>query len=107
MSKYLSSDVVFAKARKTEEVYIPELGCTVILRELSVKQLAEIALEKSDPVRQLAMMIVDESGELLFTTPGQIENLAEMSASVSAKLFDVLNKMTGVSTAGQDELLKN
>ena len=102
---YLSREFRFIKARKTEKVEIPELGCVIILRELSVKQMAQI--DRGDLVGQLAMMIIDESGDTMFTSPADLANLAEMSATVSTKLFEAMNRLAATTQTAQEEVLKN
>ena len=106
VTRYFTADIVFLKERKREKVYIPELDCTIIVQELSVKQMNDLTNAK-DLVGQLAQMIVDETGVPIFKTPEQIANLAEMSASISSRLFEAVNRMSATSAAGQDTLLKN
>jgi hypothetical protein len=108
MSKpYLGSDYKFLRARKTKEVEITLGGeqFTVILRELSVRQLAKI--KDMDAIEQLAEMIVDADGNQVYTTPDQIANLAELPPLVAKQLFDALSGLMGTSVQGQEETLKN
>ena len=104
MNKILSRDLSLAAARKTITVEIPELECAVILRELSLAQLSKL---DNDTVHQLAMMIVDENGERLYTTDEDLANLAEMSAGVSTRLLVAAAKLNGISQTAVDESIKN
>ncbi len=100
----LSKDFNFLKARKTAIVEIPELGITVKIRELSIKQLDQVG---KDVVSQLALMIIDDDGNQVFVTEADKANLAEMPATLSEKIFTVANQLGGVTEAAQEETVKN
>lgn len=104
MSKILSRGVNLGAARKTMLVEVPELDCTVILRELSISQISNI---DKDITQQLALMIVDEQGQRVYTSPEDLANLAELSASVSTRLLTAAAKLNGISQAAVDESIKN
>lgn len=105
MSKTIERGINFAAARKLVTVPVPELDCMIILRELSVSQLR--AIDRDDVPGQLAQMIVDENGARIFTTPEDIANLAEMSATVSTRLILAAARLNGISQAAVDESVKN
>lgn len=104
MSKILSRGVNLGAARKTMLVEVPELECTVILRELSISQISNI---DKDITQQLALMIVDEQGQRVYTSAEDLANLAELSASVSTRLLTAAAKLNGISQAAVDESIKN
>lgn len=104
MNKTLTRGVNLGAARKTVKVDAPELDCEIILRELSVAQIT--AIDK-DVIKQLALMIVDETGQRIFTTDEDMANLAELSASVSTRLLMAAAKLNGIGQAAMDESIKN
>lgn len=100
----LSRVVNLAAKRKTVTVELPELGVSVILKELSAGQIRSI---EKDIVQQLAMSIVDEAGERIYVSEDDIRALAEMpihSANILAEHFMELN---GVGQDAADAALKN
>ncbi len=101
---FLDKSIDFLKSRKVVKVELPDIGRTVLIRELSIKQLAQSG---KDLVAQLALMIVDEGGNQVFTTENDMANLAEMPSSISEKIFSAANNMAGITPASQEELVKN
>lgn len=93
-----------AAKRKTVKVEVKELGCSVILRELSISQLNSI---DTDLTKQLAMTIVDENGTRVFTSEEDIKELSEMSASVATFLIKEAAKLNGATKEAIDNALKN
>lgn len=102
--KILGRDFNFAAKRGTVVVPCPELECSIILRELSLAQLKEV--DKDDTAAQLALMIVDESGERVFKTAEDMANLNGMSASISTRLLKAAAKLNGVSVEAIEEAVK-
>jgi hypothetical protein len=100
----IGRELRLASARKTVTVDIPELECAVILKELSIAQLGNL---DNDTVKQLAMMIVDEQGNRIYTSEEDLANLAELSASVSTRLLVAAAKLNGISQSAVDESVKN
>lgn len=90
--------------RKTITVEVAELGCSVILRQLSVAQLASLS---SDLTQQLALTIVDEQGQRIYTTAEDIQALSEMSATAASLLIEQATALNGVSKEAVDQALKN
>lgn len=104
MGTLLNRDTRFASMRRTVQVEIADPSCTVILKELSVSQLATL---DNDIPKQLALMIVDEAGERIYTTEEDIRNLREMSAAMSTRLMVEAARLNGISQAALDESIKN
>lgn len=100
----LTRNIRFADILRTVPVEIEHPECTVLLRELTVSQLS---LLDNDIPKQLAMMIVDETGTRIFTTAEDIENLRQMNAGMSTRLMIAAAKLNGVGQAAVDETVKN
>lgn len=101
----LGREAILAAKRKTEEVECPELGGTILLRELSVGQLRQ--LDNTDIGQQLSKMIVNDEGVLMFDDPEGVAILNNMSATVSIRLITAAATLNGVSQAAVDESIKN
>ena len=108
---YLNRDLKFLSKRKTVEVEIPELECKVILRELSFIELRKIGqngtTDNDDQTTLLAMMIVDQNGNRVYTTEEDLKNLAEMPFRIWLKLVQAANELNTQSAQAQEEILKN
>jgi hypothetical protein len=107
--KYLDRQMNFEARRKTKTVDIPEWGCAVILRELSIAEAQQLLTDPAmrDPARQLALSIVDENGQRLFTSDDDIANLARMSSTVAARLIEQATELNGFSAAAVEAAKKN
>jgi hypothetical protein len=103
-SRLIGRDFNFASNRKTIVVDCPELECSFRLRALSIGQARAMT---NDSIKQLALMIVDEDNQLIFTTDEDLENLAEMPASVANLLAEAAAKLNGVSKEAMEEARKN
>lgn len=103
--KILGRDAILAAKRKTVEVDCPELGGSILIRELSVSQARHIDTE--DVAKQLAMMIVDEEGNLLFGDEDGIKALGELGANTVIRLMTAAAKLNGIGQAAVDEVVKN
>lgn len=101
---FLCRGSVPAVKRKTVTVEVPELECSVILRELSYGQLKQI---DDDVAKQLSLMIVDESGERVFSTDEEIAQINEFSAATVTLLIQSAAQLNGISKAAVDEAVKN
>lgn len=103
----MSNKINFAAARKTVDVEAPE--GLIRLRALSVAQLQSLSGEEAFNVaKQLAMAIVDpETGQRIYTTDEDLDNLKEMSVTTSKLLIDALNDLHGVSPAAVEATVKN
>lgn len=103
----LSSARSFVSACKTVEVDCPEIDCTVRLRGLTLKQVQQSNLGKDQISEQLALMIVGEDGQPIFTTPEEIRQLDDLPAVVGTRLLEAAAKLNGISQAAIDEAVKN
>lgn len=90
--------------RKTVKVYVEDLDCDVILKQLSIAQMAEIT---EDVTLQLATMIVDEAGERIYVTDEEILELKELSHATAKLLIMEAAKLNGVSKEAMETALKN
>ncbi|HHQ48922.1 MAG TPA: hypothetical protein ENK19_08590 [Acidobacteria bacterium] len=121
MTKTLSRDEILAAGRKLkqEEVDVPELGGTVIVREMSGSErdsweASLLDTRGPDPVMNLAntrakllvRTIVDADGKRLFTDD-EIDLVGALSASALDRLFAVAARLSRVSAADVEELAKN
>lgn len=104
MSNTLGREAILAAKRKTVSVECPELGGAVVLKELSISQLQKL---DKDVTAQLAQMIVDETGNRLFTTAEEIIALGELSAGVTTRLIQAAARLNGVAQSAVDEAVKN
>lgn len=93
-----------AKTCKTRKVDIPDSEYSVILRQLSIGQMEAI---KEDVAKQLALMIVDEHGELQFTSEDEIQQLRGISHTAAAFLLQQAAELNGVSKEAAEAALKN
>lgn len=109
MSKVLNASTDLLKLRKTVRVELPETDCTVILREMGYGQLMSLDTDEDrrDVVKQLAMMIVNEDGDLIFTTPEDLKRLAELGRKAIVTLAEAAGTLNGSSKEASEELTKN
>ena len=101
--QYLRSDIVFAEMRKSETVFLPQLQCSVVVREISAGQSMSI----SDPFVRLAACLFDESGNQIFKTDADVANLREMPVPVFTLLVAAYSRVSNASVEAQEEVLKN
>jgi hypothetical protein len=107
--------------RETQDVYVGEWGFAVTLRALSgaERDAFESSVDRLGPkgqrirdtknirARLLAKCIVDENGELVFTTAEDIAGLGNKSAKALDQLFDVAAEMNGMTAADVKKLEGN
>jgi hypothetical protein len=104
MSRILGRGDKLASKRKTITVEIPELECSIILRELSWKG---IVSSEGDTNKRLAMMIVDENGEQVYQTDEEIDSLSDMGATAYARIAAEAGKLNKSTAEAVAELAKN
>jgi hypothetical protein len=105
-----------AEQFKSEEVYVPEFGDTVIVRQLTVRQwekyqasLLDMRGDKPKPkvdsirVPLVALSAVDEAGNQLFTEA----ELARFPASPVDRLYDVAIRLNKMRNEDAEELAEN
>jgi len=90
--------------RKTVRVDVPDLGCSVILRELSIGQLKGI---ENDLPAQLALMIIGEDGKRIYNSIEDVKALSELSAAAGTFLMKEAARLNGISQEAMDAALKN
>jgi len=101
----MSQKVNFASLRKTTTVDIPEMGGIVYLRQLTISEFKNVEGAADDMARLLSYVIIDESGQRIYTTEGDIANLGEMPASIAQRLLTASNKLNGFGQT--DQIAKN
>jgi len=124
MAKTLTKDMVEALLalddRPSERVATPEWGkvCDeVIVRGISAAErdaleldIFDLEKDKRERMKNLrarlsAMSVVDEAGERLFTD-AQMEALGRKSAKALARVFNVAQRLSGLSASDIEELTK-
>jgi hypothetical protein len=103
----------------TQTVSVPEWGGEVLVRGLSGAERDQfeatfITVNGASPTIHLqgmraqlvSMAVVDEKGELLFT-PDDVIALGAKSAVALQRVFDVAQKLSGLTKADVEELAKN
>lgn len=120
MSQYLSRDAILAANDvQYEDVEVPEWGGTVRVKSLMGKE--RDALESSMIVgkgkntnvnlnnlraKLVARSVVDEDGKRLFSDD-DIVALGEKSAAALNRVYEVAQRLSGVTQEDIDELTKN
>ncbi len=109
--------------RKTEVVSVPEWGGDVIVRSLTAKEKEEWESSLTDldvrnkkvklkvnygtvMARLVALTVVDQSGNLLFTY-ADITRLSEKSGVAIDRVCEVAKRLGGISDTDIEELEKN
>ncbi len=93
---------------KTVTVEIPESEISVILRELSWASM--MATEEGNTVlidNRLALMIVDENGELVYQTPEEIATIKNLSATIYSRLIVEAGKLNEATADAIRSMAKN
>jgi len=114
----LTRDQIFAKRTEVhrESVDIPELGGSVMIRTLSLKEVREIQKAQQaskEPLsiypKVVALGCVDEAGQQLFVGEDikEIDNLPWAATDAIAKAVLRLNKMTGEEDGGENGVPKD
>lgn len=111
--------ILTAQDIQTEEVHVPEWGGTVLVRALDGEERdsleasmiqgkgknAQVNL-KNLRAKLVARSIVDESGKRLFED-GDIPALAKKSAAALNRVYEVAQRLSGITPEDVDELTKN
>ena len=111
--------ILQAKDIQTEEVHVPEWGGTVLVRALDGEERdaleasmiqgkgknAQVNL-KNLRAKLVARSIVDENGKRLFED-GDIPALAKKSAAALNRVYEVAQRLSGITPEDVDELTKN
>ena len=104
----LDRAAILAAPLKTEELEVPELGGTVLVRELTAKERNEFSypFASEDPkvvqknllnmhARLAQMCLVDKSGVSLFKK-NEVGKLEEVSAGALQRIFDKCRELSGM-----------
>ena len=100
----LNRSMSLAQKRRTVIIQAPEWDCQVILRELSAGQLREL---DQDISKQLSLMIIDDSGNRVYSSSEDIAELREMPAALQNRLLEAAAVLNGLSQAVTDQTIKN
>ena len=105
----LDRAAILAAPLKTEELEVPELGGTVLVRELTAKERNEFSypFASEDPkvvqknllnmhARLAQMCLVDKSGVVLFKK-NEVGKLEEVSAGALQRIFDKCRELSGMN----------
>ena len=117
---FLTRDQILQAADiKTETVHVPEWGGAVAVHALTGAQRDEyeatlISMRGTDAKVNLAnaraklvqRCLVDEAGALLFDE-SDVKALARKSAAALQRVYDVAQRLSGLSAADVEELTKN
>jgi hypothetical protein len=119
MTLLTKSAILAADDLKTEDVDVPEWGGTVRVRAFSGRErdAFEASLVRGDGkdrkvdltnmrARLVALTVVDESGQKVFTQD-DVDLLGAKSGAALDRVFCVAQKLNGLSGADVEELTKN
>lgn len=119
MTLLTKSAILAADDLKTEDVDVPEWGGTVRVRAFSGRErdAFEASLVRGDGkdrkvdltnmrARLVALTVVDESGQKVFTQD-DVDLLGAKSGAALDRVFSVAQKLNGLSGADVEELTKN
>ena len=117
MTTILNKEAILAcKDLKQEIVEVPEWGGSVIVRTMTgtERDAFEQSITKdgvqynTDNIRArlVSLTLIDEDGNRLFTDK-EVESVGGKAASALVRLYDVAQRLNGMSDADVDELAKN
>lgn len=119
MTLLTKSAILAADDLKTEDVEVPEWGGTVRVRAFSGRErdAFEASLVRGDGkdrkvdltnmrARLVALTVVDETGQKLFTHD-DVDLLGAKSGAALDRVFAVAQKLNGLSAADVEDLTKN
>ena len=117
-------DIVASQDKEYEDVEVPEWGGTVRIATMSGEDRDrwELSMMQADDtsergfklnfdaysrVRLVAMCLVDDNFNRIFVTKEQIERLSQKSGKVMDLLYDVAQRVNGITDEDIDDLEKN
>ena len=117
-------DIVASQDKEYEDVEVPEWGGTVRIATMSGEDRDrwELSMMQADDssergfklnfdaysrVRLVAMCLVDDNFNRIFVTKEQIEKLSQKSDKVMDLLYDVAQRVNGITESDIDDLEKN
>ena len=117
-------DIVASQDKEYQDVDVPEWGGTVRIATMSGEDRDrwELSMMQADDssergfklnfdaysrVRLVAMCLVDDNFNRIFVTKEQIEKLSQKSGKVMDLLYDVAQRVNGITESDIDDLEKN
>ena len=117
-------DIVASQDKEYEDVEVPEWGGTVRIATMSGEDRDrwELSMMQADDssergfklnfdaysrVRLVAMCLVDNDFNRIFTTQKEMDALAKKSGKVMDLLYDVAQRVNGITESDIDDLEKN
>ena len=117
-------DIVDSQDKEYQDVDVPEWGGTVRIATMSGEDRDrwELSMMQADDssergfklnfdaysrVRLVAMCLVDDNFNRIFVTKEQIEKLSQKSGKVMDLLYDVAQRVNGITESDIDDLEKN
>ena len=117
-------DIVDSQDKEYQDVDVPEWGGTVRIATMSGEDRDrwELSMMQADDssergfklnfdaysrVRLVAMCLVDDNFNRIFVTKEQIERLSQKSGKVMDLLYDVAQRVNGITDEDIDDLEKN
>ena len=117
-------DIVASQDKEYQDVDVPEWGGTVRIATMSGEDRDrwELSMMQADDssergfklnfdaysrVRLVAMCLVDDNFNRIFVTKEQIERLSQKSGKVMDMLYDVAQRVNGITDEDIDDLEKN
>ena len=117
-------DIVASQDKEYQDVDVPEWGGTVRIATMSGEDRDrwELSMMQADDnsergfklnfdaysrVRLVAMCLVDDNFNRIFVTKEQIERLSQKSGKVMDLLYDVAQRVNGITDEDIDDLEKN
>ena len=117
-------DIVDSQDKEYQDVDVPEWGGTVRIATMSGEDRDrwELSMMQADDssergfklnfdaysrVRLVAMCLVDDNFNRIFVTKEQIERLSQKSGKVMDMLYDVAQRVNGITDEDIDDLEKN
>lgn len=108
MSNFLTRQAILAVPLRTQEVFIPEWGGSVLVKEMTAKQVADNGRfvltrdGKADmskavqvPVQMCLQQVVDEQGERLFSD-ADIKHIEALHAGAVSRIAEAVRRLSGV-----------
>lgn len=107
----LTRQAILATPLRTQELFIPEWNGSVIIKEMTAKQVADngrFVLTKDGkadmskavqvPVQMCLQQVVDENGDRLFTD-SDIKNIESLHAGAVQRIAEAVRKLSGMQDA--------
>ncbi|MER5892403.1 hypothetical protein [Streptomyces sp. NPDC001876] len=123
MTTYLSAEQILDAADLSiEDVHVPEWGGTVRVKGMSgterdrfeagfvgndMKQLPKDKALEYYRARVAAACLVDQAGNKMFRSVGEIKRLSDKSAEALQRVVDVANRLSGLTEDDVEELTGN